>query len=127
MILLVVKCAAWWLRLVFSSPCNLLFISLCRLMAGLHPSIPDALASFLCSLLPCGVAVGPSRLCEGRLGLWWVGRSLEAGSLLGREGDAEWASKHHAEPVTHSPDDELTTNSESKTGQTSSTEAQTVT
>ncbi|XP_036952210.1 zinc finger protein 408-like isoform X2 [Acanthopagrus latus] len=93
-------------------------------MAGLHPSLPDALASLLCSLLPCGFAVGPSRLCEGRLGLWWVGRSLEAGSLLGGEGNTEWASKHHADPMTHSPDDELTTNSESKTGRTSSAEAQ---
>ncbi|XP_073319914.1 zinc finger protein 408 [Pagrus major] len=95
-------------------------------MDSLDPSIPDALASFLSSLLPCGFAVGPSRLCEGRLGLWWVGRSLEAGSLLGRKGDTEWASKRHTDPMTHSRDDELTANSESKTGQTSSTEAQKV-
>lgn len=121
-----VRCAAWWLRLVLSL-CDPFFIFLHRLMAGLHPSLPDALASLLCSLLPCGFAVGPSRLCEGRLGLWWVGRSLEAGSLLGGEGNTEWASKHHADPMTHSPDDELTTNSESKTGRTSSAEAQKVT
>lgn len=96
-------------------------------MAGLAPSLPSALASFLSTLLPRGFAVGPSRLCEGRLGLWWVGRSLEAGSLLGREGDTEWASDYHAEPMmTRSGDGEVTMSSESRTDQTNSTEAEKV-
>ncbi|XP_061886446.1 zinc finger and SCAN domain-containing protein 2-like isoform X1 [Entelurus aequoreus] len=62
-------------------------------MACLAPPSPSALASFLCTLLPRGFAVGPSMSCEGRLGLWWVGPSLPAGCLLGREGDTEWAEK----------------------------------
>lgn len=65
-------------------------------MADPAPPLPSALASVLSTLLPCGFAVGPSRLCEGRLGLWWVGRSLPAGSLLGRVGDTEWASDYHS-------------------------------
>lgn len=85
-------------------------------MASPAPPVPAALASFLSSLLPCGLAVGPSRLCRGRPGLWWVGRSLGAGSLLGREGDAEWASEHHTDRVTHGRDAELRMNSESQTG-----------
>lgn len=89
-------------------------------MASLAPPVPPALASFLSTLLPCGFAVGPSQLCGGRMGLWWVGRSLEAGSLLGRDGDTEWASKYHSQ------DDELTMNSESKIGQTSRSEAEQV-
>uniref|UniRef100_A0A3Q4GX72 C2H2-type domain-containing protein n=1 Tax=Neolamprologus brichardi TaxID=32507 RepID=A0A3Q4GX72_NEOBR len=84
--------------------CNLLRIVLYSSMAFLGPPVPSALASFLYSSLPCGFAVGPSRLHEGRLGLWWVGRSLEAGSLLGRDGDIEWASEYHAEPEIHSED-----------------------
>ncbi|XP_044061313.1 zinc finger protein 408 isoform X2 [Siniperca chuatsi] len=95
-------------------------------MASLAPPVPSALVSFLSTVLPRGFAVGPSRLCEGRLGLWWVGRSLEAGSLLGREGDTEWASKYHTDLMTHSRDGEFTMNSESKTGQTNSTEAEKV-
>ncbi len=95
-------------------------------VSGLLPRpVMSALASFLSSLLPCGFAVGPSGLCEGRLGLWWVGRSLEVGSLLGREGDTEWASKYHTVPTTRN--DEFTMNSESKTGQSKSTEAEKVT
>ncbi|XP_041793687.1 zinc finger protein 408 isoform X2 [Chelmon rostratus] len=91
-------------------------------MACLAPPVPSALASLLSTLLPCGFAVGPSRLCEGRLGLWWVGRFLEAGSLLGREGDAEWALKYLSDPMARGRDRELTMNSESGTG--SSTEAE---
>lgn len=75
-------------------------------MADLVPPLPSALASFLSTLLPHGFAVGPSRLCEGRLGLWWVGRSLEAGYLLGSEGDTEWASDRHAQLEAHSRDTE---------------------
>ncbi|XP_035507574.1 zinc finger protein 408 [Morone saxatilis] len=93
-------------------------------MACLASPVGSALTSFLSTLLPRGFAVGPSHLCEGRLGLWWVGRSLEAGSLLGREGDTEWASKYPTDPMTHSPDDELTENDESRTGQTTRTEAE---
>ncbi|KAE8277511.1 hypothetical protein D5F01_LYC24537 [Larimichthys crocea] len=95
-------------------------------MACLAPPIPSALASFLSTLLPCGFAVGPSRFCGGRPGLWWVGRSLEAGSLLGRDGDTEWASKHHNDPMTHSGEGELEMNSESQKGETNSTEVEKV-
>eukprot|EP00064_Thunnus_orientalis_P016037 superscaffoldBa00003093_g16100 len=87
-------------------------------MAGL----PSALASFLSASLPRGFAVGPSLFCEGRLGLWWVGRSLEAGCLLGREGDAGRASKHRTDPPTHCQEDEFTETSQSITDQTNSTE-----
>ncbi|XP_068177819.1 zinc finger protein 408-like [Antennarius striatus] len=80
-------------------------------MARPAPSPPSALASALCSLLPRGFAVGPSRVCEGRPGLWWVGRSLEAGSLLGRDGDTGWASKNPTDLLTRSPEDELTVKS----------------
>uniref|UniRef100_A0A3P8RLW1 C2H2-type domain-containing protein n=1 Tax=Amphiprion percula TaxID=161767 RepID=A0A3P8RLW1_AMPPE len=90
--------------------------------ACLVPPAPSALASFLSSLLPRGFAVGPSRLCEGRLGLWWVGGSLEAGALLGRGGETDWISKYHADPVIHRPDGEFMMHYESKTGQTSSSE-----
>lgn len=113
--------------LTLNSACNLPFVFLFRLMACLAPPVPSALASFLSTLLPCGFAVGPSQLYEGRLGLWWVGRSLEAGSLVGRDGDTEWASKYHTDPMTHSQDGELTMNPESKTGQTNSREAEKVT
>ncbi|XP_076003120.1 uncharacterized protein LOC142996118 [Genypterus blacodes] len=51
------------------------------------------LASLLSSVLPHGFAVGPSQTCEGRVGLWWVGRSRQAGSLLGRDGDTEWTGE----------------------------------
>ncbi|XP_037615348.1 zinc finger protein 408 isoform X2 [Sebastes umbrosus] len=82
------------------------------LMASLAPLVPSAVASFLSTLLPCGFAVGPSRLCGGRMGLWWVGRSLEAGALLGRDGDTEWTSdrtaEYHTDPTNHSPDGQLT-------------------
>ncbi|XP_060899646.1 zinc finger protein 408-like isoform X5 [Labrus mixtus] len=71
------------------------------------PPLPS-LASLLSSVLPQGFAVGPSGLCEGRLGLWWVGRSLQAGSLLGREGDTEWATRYHSEGLTDSEDSERT-------------------
>ncbi|KAK5874411.1 hypothetical protein PBY51_019355 [Eleginops maclovinus] len=90
-------------------------------MDNLAPSAPSALASLLSTLLPCGFAVGPSRLCGGKMGLWWVGRSLEAGSLLGREGETEWASSYHTDPMTHRQQAELTMNS--KTCQTINTEA----
>ncbi|XP_035485002.2 zinc finger protein 408-like isoform X1 [Scophthalmus maximus] len=71
------------------------------LMADPAPPVPSALVSFLSTLLPRGFAVGPSRLCEGALGLWWVGRSLGAGSLLGGDGDTEWTWRHGAaDPMT---------------------------
>ncbi|XP_008290315.1 zinc finger protein 408 [Stegastes partitus] len=92
----------------------------------LVPPVPSALVSFLSSLLPRGFAIGPSHLREGRLGLWWVGRSLEAGALLGGDGDTEWASQYHADPMIHRQDDELTATSEFETGQTSSTEEEKV-
>ncbi|XP_069384188.1 zinc finger protein 408 isoform X2 [Paralichthys olivaceus] len=82
-------------------------------MAGLAPPVPSSLTSFLSTLLPCGVAVGPSRLCEGRLGLWWVGRSLGAGSLLGRQGDTEWTWKHHTDLMTLGQEGEVTLSSHS--------------
>ncbi|KAM7424674.1 hypothetical protein PAMA_000838 [Pampus argenteus] len=91
-------------------------------MARLAPPVSSALASFLSSLIPRGFAVGPSLLHEGRLGLWWVGRSMEAGCLLGREEDTERDSKHHTEPLTHCREGELTTTSQTITGRTSSTE-----
>lgn len=88
------------------------------LMASLAPPVPSAVASFLSTLLPCGFAVGPSRLCGGRMGLWWVGRSLEAGALLGRDGDtewtAEWTAEYHTDPTTHSPDGQLTVSTEAE-------------
>ncbi|KAF1393234.1 hypothetical protein PFLUV_G00036420 [Perca fluviatilis] len=93
-------------------------------MASLAPPVPSALASSLSTLLPCGFAVGPSRLCGGRMGLWWVGRSLQAGSLLGRDGDTEWTSRYHSDPMAQSRDGELTMNSESKSSETNSSEAE---
>ncbi|XP_033971964.1 zinc finger protein 408-like [Trematomus bernacchii] len=90
-------------------------------MDYLAPPAPSALATLLSTLLPCGFAVGPSRLCGGSMGLWWVGRSLEAGSLLGRERDTEWASSYHTDLMTHRQEGELVMNS--KTCQTISTEA----
>ena len=98
---------------------DLSFIFLCRSMACLLPPVPSDLTSFLTASLPRGFAVGPSQLCQGRLGLWWVGRPLQAGSLLGR--DAEWASKCHRDPVIHSR------GSEPRAAQTSSSEDEKVT
>lgn len=95
-------------------------------MASLAPPAPLALASVLSSLLPRGFAVGPSQLCEGRLGLWWVGRSLEAGSLLGRKGDTKWTWKYHTDLMTQSRENELLKNSECKTGQSKSNVAEKV-
>ncbi|KAM8895038.1 zinc finger protein 408 isoform 2-T2 [Spinachia spinachia] len=69
-------------------------------MAALAPPIPSPLASFLCALLPRGFALGPSRLCGAQVGLWWVGRPLEAGSLLRRDGDTKWAPGGHPDPMT---------------------------
>ncbi|KAG7482673.1 zinc finger protein 408-like isoform X1 [Solea senegalensis] len=91
-------------------------------MAGLGPPIPSALTSFLSMLLPPGFAVGPSQLCEQRLGLWWVGRSLGAGSLLSREGDTAWTWKYHTDQMFHEQGAELSINSESETGQSTKTE-----
>ncbi|TKS70422.1 hypothetical protein D9C73_004491 [Collichthys lucidus] len=53
-------------------------------------------------------SVGAGRACGG---------SVEAGSLLGRDGDMEWASKHHTDPMTHGGEE-----GESKTGETNSTD-----
>ncbi|KAM7014996.1 zinc finger protein 408 [Tautogolabrus adspersus] len=75
-------------------------------MARPPPPLLPSLASLLSSVLPPGFAVGPSGLCKGRLGLWWVGRSLQVGSLLGREGDTEWATRYHSERLTDSKDSE---------------------
>ncbi|KAK2919837.1 zinc finger protein 408 [Channa argus] len=91
-------------------------------MANLAPPVPSALASFLSTLIPCGFAVGPSRLYEDRLGLWWVGRSLEAGALLGSEGDTEWSWKYDSDSTAHSRESELTV--KCRAGQTNSTEAE---
>ncbi|XP_056134706.1 zinc finger protein 408 isoform X2 [Lampris incognitus] len=77
------------------------------------------LVSLLSSLLPRGFAVGPSRQCEGSLGLWWVGRSLKAGALLGMEGNSEWPWRN--DPRCES-DLRATSEPESGEGQTSSTE-----
>ncbi|XP_047435775.1 zinc finger protein 408 [Mugil cephalus] len=71
-------------------------------MSRLVAPAPSALASLLSSLLPRGFAVGPSGLREGRPGLWWVGPSLEAGSLLGREG-----GELHANQEIQGRDEEL--------------------
>ncbi|XP_032368331.1 uncharacterized protein LOC116687239, partial [Etheostoma spectabile] len=95
-------------------------------MASLSPPVLSALASYLSTLLPCGFAVGPSQLRGGRMGLWWVGRSLEAGSLLGKDGDTEWSSKYHSDPMAQSQDAELGMNSESKSSKTNSSEAEKV-
>lgn len=73
------------------------FIILFRLMASLIPPLPSALTSILSTLLPCGFAVGPSRFCEGRLGLWWVGCVLKPGSLLGRDGGLRSSLVHQSE------------------------------
>lgn len=102
------------LCLFLTVTCLLTFLY--RLMASLTSPVPSPLA-----WLPCGFAVGPSRLCEGRLGLWWVGHSLEAGALLGSEGDTEWAWKVL---MTHSQESELTVNS--RAVQTNDPEAETV-
>lgn len=77
----------WHYLLMYVFPVAVTFV---RLMADLTPLLPPPPTTLLPSSLPCGFAVGPSRLCAGRLGLWWVGRSLGAGSLLGSEGDTEW-------------------------------------
>ncbi|KAE8297662.1 hypothetical protein D5F01_LYC04300 [Larimichthys crocea] len=53
-----------------------------------------------------------------------VKTELEAGSLLGRDGDTEWVSKHHTDPMTHGKEGELEMNFESKTGETNSTEVE---
>ncbi|XP_019723136.1 zinc finger protein 408-like [Hippocampus comes] len=70
--------------------------------SSLAPSIPTALTSFLSSLVPPGFAVGPSMSCQGRLGLWWVGRALRVGELLRREGQPEWVQKFETDPLTPS-------------------------
>ncbi|KAK2853617.1 hypothetical protein Q5P01_006278 [Channa striata] len=91
-------------------------------MACLAPPIPSALASFLSTFLPCGFAVGPSQLCKNRLGLWWVGRSLEAGALLGSKGDTEWSWKYHDDSMFYSREGELSVKCGAR--QTNSTEAE---
>ncbi|XP_053180697.1 zinc finger protein 408-like [Scomber japonicus] len=83
-------------------------------MAGVAPPVPPALTSCLSALIPHGFAVGPSLSSDGRLGLWWVGRSLEVGRLLGREGDAAGlALKRHADPPTRCREDEPTVTEQS--------------
>ncbi|XP_012736197.2 zinc finger protein 408 [Fundulus heteroclitus] len=67
-------------------------------MARLLPPVPPDITSFLSSVLPRGFALGPSLLCEGSVGLWWVGRRLEAGALLGGEGDTQRVAKRLSEP-----------------------------
>ncbi|XP_043961458.1 zinc finger protein 408 [Gambusia affinis] len=63
--------------------------------------LPD-LASFLSSILPPGFALGPSLLREGSVGLWWVGRPLEAGAPLGTEGEAQRVSRTRSDPLSNS-------------------------
>lgn len=96
-------------------PCSvfhhILFVFLLRLMADLSSASLSGLTSFVSTLLPPGFAVGPSQLCEYRLGLWWVGRSLEAGFTLSR--DTEWAWRNQVDSVT--PKCELLMNTEFKT------------
>eukprot|EP00066_Takifugu_rubripes_P018850 XP_011608116.1 PREDICTED: zinc finger protein 408 [Takifugu rubripes] len=87
-------------------------------MASLTPPLPSALTSILSTLLPCGFAVGPSRFCEGRLGLWWVGCMLKPGSLLGRDGDLRSSSVHQSERMKS----EATVCCDSRTSQTGCTE-----
>ncbi|XP_070410797.1 zinc finger protein 408-like [Nothobranchius furzeri] len=64
-------------------------------MARHFPPVPSDVTYFLSSVLPRGFALGPSLLCEGSVGLWWVGHPLEAGTLLGKEGDTDWISKSY--------------------------------
>lgn len=75
------------------------FIASQQVMTSHDPPVRSSpLMTPLSSLLPNGFAVGPSRASEGRLGLWWVGRCLDAGTLLGREGDTEWSWIKSHEP-----------------------------
>lgn len=97
-----------------------------RLMADQNSPLPSALDSFLSSLLPRGFAVGPSRHCQDRLGLWWVGRTQGAGSLLGREGDTEGAWNYNIEPKTQSDGSDLMMRSGSRTDLNNSAEAEKV-
>lgn len=101
-----------------SISCILFHNFLLRLMATLTPPLPSALTSILSTLLPCGFAVGPSRFCEGRLGLWWVGCLLKPGSLLGRDGDTGSSSVHQSERMTS----EARVSSDSRITQTGCTE-----
>lgn len=101
-----------------SVSCILFYNLLFRLMASLTPPLPSALTSILSTLLPCGFAVGPSRFCEGRLGLWWVGCMLKPGSLLGRDGDMGSSSVHRCERMRS----EATLCSASRTTQAGCTE-----
>lgn len=100
------------------------FIALCfcfitfRLMASLTPPLSSALSSILSTLLPCGFAVGPSRFCEGRLGLWWVGCLLKPGSLLGRDVDQSSSSLRQSELMKS----ESTVSSDCRPAQTSCSE-----
>lgn len=83
-----------------------------RLMADLTALLPPALTALLSSSsLPCGFAVGPSRLCAGRLGLWWVGCSIGAGSLLGSEGDTDWPWKYPVNTQTENGNSNLAVSS----------------
>ncbi|XP_053722259.1 zinc finger protein 408-like isoform X2 [Synchiropus splendidus] len=68
-------------------------------MDSIVASTPSTLTSILLSLLPRGVALGPSEMCEGRLGLWWVGRPLRPGCLLSKENETElaWAPQTDAQ------------------------------
>lgn len=75
-------------------------VFLFRVMATLTNPLPSALTSLLSTLLPCGFAVGPSKFCEGRLGLWWVGCLQKPGSLLERDGDTWSSSVHRSEMMT---------------------------
>lgn len=67
--------------------------------------LPD-LASFLSSVLPRGFALGPSLLREGSVGLWWVGRPLEAGAPLGTEGDAQRVARTGSDPLSNSSEND---------------------
>ncbi|XP_038164422.1 zinc finger protein 408 [Cyprinodon tularosa] len=70
-------------------------------MACPLPPILSDLTSFISSVIPHGFALGPSLLCEGSVGLWWVGRALQAGALLGRRDDTQWVAKRVPGPENH--------------------------
>ncbi|XP_029000532.1 zinc finger protein 408-like isoform X2 [Betta splendens] len=91
-------------------------------MAKVVPPIPSSVTLLLSSLLPRGFAVGPSQLYEGRLGLWWVGHAMEAGALLGREDDSQWAWKFHSDLMTQNRESEFT--EKARIDETNSTNAE---
>ena len=112
--------------------CYFLFSSQQDVMASHDTALGSSpLMALLSSILPKGFAVGPSRVSEGRLGLWWVGRCLDAGTMLGREGDTEWSWMKSHEPDCdpsncHPGDDPAALNACPKEAQTYCTNAREV-